>query len=1124
MASTVESRVNINVGLNVDEVQNRIDVITAQFNALNNAVNDGLGNPLKMTEDELISIQNLLEHLSNNTLSLKGIISDNTFISTIELIDNIKNKINELSNMNNASVQKVFNYTDEIKSLEDLNSTLNTVTNTQNKYYLGEDGLIHVTENLSNTQSKVNSSSETFASNIDNATQSTDRMSESMTGLNASSEDWAESLNRVSDSANNISDDTGNIDGDFEVLKQSVGSLASAFGINTGKVSEFTAVLGQLSTEGAAACVGIGAIVATLKILSNEAQQAIDTLKKFAFDSLKSSSDMFYDLATDGVDSFITALSDMKDMIDTAIESLQELSEYGIKANDALFVMNNYLGNEGADNLHTYITELGNLKGVNVTEIESSMKGLFGSLSNMNLDAEGLDNYSKAFVNFMNDLSVYQGTTVDSIAGQLEAALSFGVLNSRSALAKALDITDEMIEQFKELGSVEERAQWILSRWPIFAAKYDEWLKTDQGKVTILKNSWENLMNTVGQLALKVYAIVAPMLTQILNLVNSALSGIYNLFNIDKETGVNNTASAYSGLADSIKDVGNAAKDATRKTASFDDVIQISDNTSSSDITNALAGAFDMAAIMDEIGNSIEHNETLWEKWAKEIDKDISKGNWFKAGEHFGQFIYEWLGQINWNDINKNVSMFSKNISDFFNGLVSNKSTWLKVGETIGNSFNAITLGIKTFFENFDGADFGDSLGFMWKNMWDSFDEQQAADALYEVFNDVFETVGGFLEHGGFMSMAESITKTITGFFADIAENGNASEYANTMYDLAKNIFLSFANAIYTVVTDDNTKSTVKEAIGTLFSNLASDADDLATDLVTLVTSILEFISEAIVTPENVNNMVSAIKTFINTIIQNKEKIVEALKPIITTITDGLKQLLDSGVIDDLASFVLQVLDESDMWSLIAEWMRLQMILKFEEFRINTAAKICSVLTSIGKSIEFAWKNSISNILLQLAKQLGVELGKKIVGIWYSIKEGLKTIRNNFASWWNTNIANIGLSIDVPDWAEKIGLSEFSISIPKIPMLATGGIVTKSTIANIGEAGREAVLPLDRNTQWMDSFADKLASRLGNNISQPINIDMSKCTKEFYTRSEMIAMGEYIGQCLKLAGVSVAVI
>jgi hypothetical protein len=43
--------------------------------------------------------------------------------------------------------------------------------------------------------------------------------------------------------------------------------------------------------------------------------------------------------------------------------------------------------------------------------------------------------------------------------------------------------------------------------------------------------------------------------------------------------------------------------------------------------------------------------------------------------------------------------------------------------------------------------------------------------------------------------------------------------------------------------------------------------------------------------------------------------------------------------------------------------------------------------------------------------------------------------------------------------------------------LAEGGIATASTLANIGENGREAVLPLDHNTEWMDALADKIASR-----------------------------------------------
>lgn len=48
------------------------------------------------------------------------------------------------------------------------------------------------------------------------------------------------------------------------------------------------------------------------------------------------------------------------------------------------------------------------------------------------------------------------------------------------------------------------------------------------------------------------------------------------------------------------------------------------------------------------------------------------------------------------------------------------------------------------------------------------------------------------------------------------------------------------------------------------------------------------------------------------------------------------------------------------------------------------------------------------------------------------------------------------------------------IKIPNIPKLAKGGIVSKPTQAIIGEAGREAVVPLENNTEWIDMLAEKL--------------------------------------------------
>lgn len=55
------------------------------------------------------------------------------------------------------------------------------------------------------------------------------------------------------------------------------------------------------------------------------------------------------------------------------------------------------------------------------------------------------------------------------------------------------------------------------------------------------------------------------------------------------------------------------------------------------------------------------------------------------------------------------------------------------------------------------------------------------------------------------------------------------------------------------------------------------------------------------------------------------------------------------------------------------------------------------------------------------------------------------------------------INIKIPDWVPKLGGKSFGINIPNIPMLAEGGIVTKPTLAMVGEGNEsEAVLPLSK--------------------------------------------------------------
>jgi hypothetical protein len=62
---------------------------------------------------------------------------------------------------------------------------------------------------------------------------------------------------------------------------------------------------------------------------------------------------------------------------------------------------------------------------------------------------------------------------------------------------------------------------------------------------------------------------------------------------------------------------------------------------------------------------------------------------------------------------------------------------------------------------------------------------------------------------------------------------------------------------------------------------------------------------------------------------------------------------------------------------------------------------------------------------------------------------------------WNNTIGKISFSI--PKWVPGVGGKGFSFpQFPSIPALADGGIVNRPTLALIGEAGPEAVVPLGR--------------------------------------------------------------
>lgn len=72
------------------------------------------------------------------------------------------------------------------------------------------------------------------------------------------------------------------------------------------------------------------------------------------------------------------------------------------------------------------------------------------------------------------------------------------------------------------------------------------------------------------------------------------------------------------------------------------------------------------------------------------------------------------------------------------------------------------------------------------------------------------------------------------------------------------------------------------------------------------------------------------------------------------------------------------------------------------------------------------------------------------------------------------------IKFDVPDWVPVIGGQRWGFNLPSIPELAKGGVITQPTQAIIGEAGKEAVVPLENNMEWLDLLANKLATKINS--------------------------------------------
>lgn len=142
--------------------------------------------------------------------------------------------------------------------------------------------------------------------------------------------------------------------------------------------------------------------------------------------------------------------------------------------------------------------------------------------------------------------------------------------------------------------------------------------------------------------------------------------------------------------------------------------------------------------------------------------------------------------------------------------------------------------------------------------------------------------------------------------------------------------------------------------------------------------------------------------------------------------------------------------------------------------------------------------DTLRNGALTLWNGFSAGWGSRAVSIVNTLKNSAASLWEQFRSGWagrtlglkisyNSNVGGVKKAV-----YRALGLSGW----PRISFAARGGVFRSATLTMLGEAGTEAVVPLENNTGWMDVMAQKLGDRLGGtgggSITVPVYIGGEK--------------------------------
>ena len=447
---------------------------------------------------------------------------------------------------------------------------------------------------------------------------------------------------------------------------------------------------------------------------------------------------------------------------------------------------------------------------------------------------------------------------------------------------------------------------------------------------------------------------------------------------------------------------------------------------------------------------------------------------------------------------------------------------------------------------------------------------QEKVTAAMQMFLDTTEQYDG--------NFAKEATETISGSFGLLKASWQSmiAGLGNSEADI-KNLANNVADSLGSVIENvEPVIENIVEALPVVIDSVLSSVEKLLPEILPVVQQIFTKVLDSIVRmlPSLIPVAVSSVVTFGTALVKASPQIVKAALELIKSLVQGISEALPQLIpvaIEAVMEIAKTLTDPKTLTPLIRAAFDIitalvEGLLSPESLNVMMEAlpeiveNICDILID---SIDLLFDASIKiiealmdflfdpqnlakiveatvKIIIKLVEGLGeavwrlgeaaativstltgklAEMGEKIKqagrDIIDQLMAGITEKWDEWSSWWEDigeKIAGfIGGDSD-GNWVndDKVWTYE--------PAMATGGIVTRPTRALIGEAGAEAVLPLERNTGWIDLLASKLngAGAGGGDIYITVNAptgnapDIVRALDEAF-RNQQIAQARSVG-------------